>query len=225
MSNLNMNKSLRHMQVLLVFLCMLFLVLAIGNTEARYRAEKGAQAQFQVWEPAQIYLGTLSYPEEETEGQNIDPSDAPAVFDPAGIPSWKESDGIHSLELAVANGFSEEYFYAADQQFHLYMLGSLGLGTEAEFPNIELRVPSETEPETYEVFQATVNRIQEGTTLYHSVGSGWIIRFQDENGQEPSWILKGGSLSYKCFVVTAENLRTDGRILIQPYVTAAVIQK
>ena len=129
------------------------------------------------------------------------------------------------MELVVANGSSEEYFYAADQQFHLYLLGSLGLGTETEFPNIELRVPSEEDPESYEVFQATINRIEEGTTLYHSVGSGWVIRFQNENGQEPSWILKGGSLSYKCFVVTADNLRTDSRILIQPQVTAAVIQK
>ena len=72
-----------------------------------------------------------------------------------------------------------------------------------------------------EAFLAQLDRVEtEYVVFMHQ-----DIRFQDEKGQEPSWTLKGGALSYECFVVTVENLRTDGRILLQPQITAAVIQK
>lgn len=225
MRNPKMNKSLWHVQGLIMLLCILSLIIATGTAEARYRAEKDAAAEFQVWEPAQIYLGTLSEETTETEGENAGEPAENVKFDPVGVPTWEESEGSRSMVLAVANGSSETAFYTKDQQFRLQMIGSLGLGTEAAFPKIELRVPSEEDPAIYEAFQGTASSIKEGTTLYHSVGAGWIIRFQNDEGQEPSWILKGDSLSYKRFIIIMENVLTDTDIMLQPQVEVKVVQE
>lgn len=220
MSNPKVNKSLWQVRGLVVFACLFFLVLATGTAQARYRAERDAAAQFQVWEPAQIYLGTVT----EAATQSQEGTGDGMVFNPEGIPSWTSQNGMFTMELAVANGISEEEFYMQDQQFRLQLIGSLGLGMPLYFPEIALRVPSETDPETYEVFQSTVSRIQEGTTLYHSVGDGWIIQFRNADGEEPSWILKGGALSCQYFTITARDMLSDSSSLLQPQVVAEVLR-
>ena len=229
MSNPKMNKSLRRVQGLVVLLCVLFLVLVTGTTEARYRAEKNAEIQFQMWEPAQIYLGTMSRVTTETEETaGTEPTEASAektVFDPEGKLDWITDQGISSLDLAVANGSSEQNYYGKNQKFQLQMIGSLGIGTQDSFPRIELKAYSADDPENCETFQATAMLIEEGTSLYYSTGSGWIIQFQNDEGQEPFWFLKGGSLSYQCFTITVENMVTDSNVFLQPYVTAKVIQE
>lgn len=229
MSNPNINKPLRHIQGLLVLVCLVFLVLATGVTQARYRAEKEAKIQFQAAAPAQIYLGTWSQAATETEGESVQETTAASsgteTFHPEGELTWEEAAGVRSMELAVANGSSEESFYAKDQQFRLQLIGSLGLGTEEAFPKIELQVPSEENPETYETFIAVASRITVGTPLYHSVGSGWIVRFQNADGEEPVWILKGGALSYKRLIIKVENMQTDSDVLLQPQVITSVILK
>lgn len=224
MRNLKMNQSLWHLQGLAVFVCVLLLILATGTAEARYRAEQDASAEFQVAEPAQIYLGTLSVVSSESDGEAVRTSEAQSVFDADGKLVWTEKEGIWSLELAVANGPAEESFSAKDQQFRLQIIGSLGLGTEKAFPKIELKVPSEEDPETVETFQGTASRIIEGSTLYHAFGSGWIIRFQNAEGEEPLWILKGGAQSYRRFTIVVENIPTDSEILLYPQVEAGVMQ-
>lgn len=224
MRNPKINQSLWRLQGLAVFVCVLLLILATGTAEARYRAEQDASAEFQVAEPAQIYLGTISQELSESDGETVKAPEAQSVFDADGKLVWTENEGIWSLDLAVANGPTEESFYAKDQQFRLQIIGSLGLGTEKAFPKIELKVPSEEDPETVETFQGTASRIIEGSTLYHSFGSGWIIRFQNAEGQEPYWILKGDAQSYRCFTIVLENVPTDSEILLHPQVEASVIQ-
>ena len=229
MSNPKINKSLWYGRGLVVLVCILFLVLATGTAEARYRAERDVLLQYQVWEPAQIYMGTLSEITAGTGGTSAtEPTEVTAesaVFSPEETLTWTEALGVRKMELAVANGSSEEDAYAKDQRIRLQLIGSLGLGTEEMFPKIELKVPSEEDPAIYETFQGTASRITEGSMLYHSVGSGWIIRFRDAEGQEPSWILKGGSLSYQSFTITVENLLIDNDVMLQPQAVATVIQK
>lgn len=224
MSNPKMNNTRWHVQGLVVLMCILLPVLATGTAEARYRAEKTAEIQFQIWEPAQIYLGTLSGTT-ETEGEGTAATPEELTFHPDGELTWTESLGTYSMELAVANGSSETDFSEKDQQFRLQMIGSIGLGTETEFPLIELKVPSEENPETIETFQGKASKIEKGTLLYHSMGSGWIIRFQNAEGNEPLWTLKGGTLSYKGFTITVENAKRESDILLQPQVEAKVIMK
>lgn len=224
MRNPKINQSLWRLQGLAVFVCVLLLILATGTAEARYRAEQDASAEFQVAEPAQIYLGTLSQQSSESDGETVQAPEPLCVFDVDGKLVWTEKEGIWSLDLAVANGPTEESFYAKDQQFRLQIIGTLGLGTETGFPQIELKVPSEEDPEIVEVFQGTASRIIQGSTLYHSFGSGWIIRFRDAEGQEPYWILKGDAQSYRCFTIVLENVPTDSEILLHPQVEASVIQ-
>lgn len=224
MSNPNKNKSLWHVQGLVVLACIVFLILATGTAEARYRAQKNATIQFQIQEFAQIHLGTLSGDETEEGGDNSGTSVEEVVFDPDGILSWTKDGEIHSMNLAVANGTSETDFCPKDQRLRLQLVGSLGLGAETAFPKIELKVPSEDDQETYETFQATASTIKEDSALYHSFGAGWIIRFQNQAGQEPFWVLKGGTLSYQSFTITVENLPGDNETILQPRVEAKVIQ-
>ena len=103
MSNPKMNNTRWHVQGLVVLMCILLPVLATGTAEARYRAEKTAEIQFQIWEPAQIYLGTLSGTT-ETEGEGTAATPEELTFHPDGELTWTESLGTYSMELAVANG-------------------------------------------------------------------------------------------------------------------------
>lgn len=222
MSNPKVNQTMWHLLGMVVLVCMILLILVTGTAEARYRAERDAEVAYQIEEPPQIYLGTMTEVTTETEGES---TETPVMtFDPEGVPTWEKEDGIYRMNLAVANGSSEERFSEKDQLFRLRLIGTLGLGPLEAFPKIELHVPSEEDPEITEVFQMSLTRIKEGSELYHSVGAGWIIQFQNKDGEEPWWTLEESAFLYKRFTITMENVLADSDMLLRPQVEAKVVK-
>lgn len=217
MSHLKGNKTMVYLLGMVVLVCMIFLILVTGTAEARYRAKRDADVAYHIEEPAQIYLGTLTEVTTEAEATLM-------TFNPEGIPTWEHESGIYWMNLAVANGSSEEQFFAKDQQFRLRLIGTLGLSPQKELSKIELHVPSKEDPEKTEVYQMTCTRIKEGSALYHSVGDGWIIRFQNEDGQEPWWTLEKGGFAYQRFTITMKNVLADSDMLLCPQVEAKVVK-
>ena len=222
MSNPKGNKTMWRLLGMVTLVCMILLILVTGTAEARYRAERNAEVGYQIEEPAQIYLGTLIEGTTEAVGGT---AEAPVMtFDPEGIPTWEKENGIYQMNLAVANGSSEDQYFEKDQQFRLRLIGTLGLGHEKVFPDIKLYVPSEEDPEKSQEFKMVLTRIKEGSALYHSVGDGWIIRFENEEKQEPWWSLEKGAFAYQSFTITMENVLADSDMLLRPQVEAKIVK-
>ena len=57
-----------------------------------------------------------------------------------------------------------------------------------------------------DVYRSLSKTIENGTALYSSFGPGTLHRFYDENGEELTFELKGGELSYENFTLTVEGV-------------------
>lgn len=204
---------------LAVLLCVAFLVVATGTTLARYRAEREKGITFAVREPEQICMGTTRAISAE-EGTEVLPA-GKEVFDPDGVPQWETVEGVTQLSLAVANGISETEFSEKDQKIRLRLIGTLGLWTETETASIYLL----SEDGSGTKIKATVTPITKGTALYNTHGEGWIYTFQDAEGEELSWTLAGGELSYISMTVIIEDASLTGDVMLQPQVIGEVISE
>ena len=191
------NRIVWYSLALVLLLCAAFLVTSTGTAFARYRTERSAKVTFEVREPEQICLGTLAL-------------DGTFRTSP---PAWTTGDDTPRLNLAVANGTSADDCSQRDQTVSLRLIGSLGIDTAPMY----LTLPGEETQVT-----ATITPITEGTALYHTHGAGWIYTFLDEEGEELTWTLPGGELSYVSLTVTMDAL-PETLSLIQPMVTGKTI--
>lgn len=182
------------------------LTMAAGTTFARYRDEIVKIIPFQVRQPNEVYLGTLEY--SAYSGRD-------GMFVQSKETRWQEFDGDLMLSFAVGNGKDEEEFAAADQKIQVRLIGSIG----AWYPNgpmkMLLKVPKASEPEGFQVLEATPIRISQESPLYETFGDGWLFCFLDEAGREYSWTLEGGKLSYITMDLTFENADLVDTSLLQ----------
>lgn len=210
---------------LAALLCAAAVAIAAAPAMARYRTEREMGITFEVRSPAQICLGTVGVVMvEDPEGK--EPPQEKEVFNPDAKPEWETSEDTWKLELAVANGLSEEEFSKEDQSVQLQLLGTLGLWTDTNgAAEICLRLPSEAEGEAYTEVQAVVSAIEENTALYNTHGDGWIYRFEDAQGQELTWTLPGGVLSYIQLTVVMKNAAPSNISLLQPQIIANLVKE
>ncbi len=207
--------------VVLVILC---LVVATGNTFSRYRTEEGANVEFVVREPLQLHLGLLM---EDDSGK--------LVFQQTQR-SWQWVDGNPQLPVVIANGLSTSDCEQRDQKVRVRLMGSLGILTGEETATITLTMPVEAVPEDptettsateetsaavepVQQFQATAVPIAKDSPMYASFGDGWVFRFLDEEGEELSWTLPGGQLSWLDMTITLDNGSLVDTSLLQLQVT------
>lgn len=217
------NNSLWYSLGLAVLLCVAFLVVATGTTLARYRSEREAEITFAVREPERVCLGTVKTitAEEATDAL----SEGTVVFDASMQPAWKTVENVPQLQLAVANGASATEYSIADQKIRLRLIAGLGVWTGETPANFYLILPAEDASAETKKIQGTATVIEEGTSLYQIHGAGWVYTFQDENGEELSWILEGGKLSYISLTVTMEGAELSEPSLLQHVIIADMVSE
>lgn len=222
-----LNKPLTHIQglclLLLLVLCFGCLAAATGTTFARYQSESKENLLFEVREPDQVRLGTV---------QKVREKD---TFVPSEKLDWvvDEESGVASLTFSAANGLDSENFSSRDQAVKLRMLGSLTLAETGMIPQLvvsyvdkKITVDGEEKTET-KMVTGEVSYIVEGSSLYHTYGSGCLYTFYEttaEGKREVTWELPGGELSYVTLTV-----QTAGDIsgifgVLQPMIIAEPIE-
>lgn len=187
---------------LLVVFC---LVVSTGTTQARYRTEVSESIRFEVRKPVSVYLGTMEYPEDSSDG----------VFVQNNAGSWEENeDGLLQLDFAISNGTSKSKFEEENQQVYIRLVGSLGIQEEDTPLSLTLTFPNAENPEETEQVKATAARIVSGSALHTTFGEGWIFRFEDDDGRELFWDLKGGELScIEMALILEDGTLTDASLL------------
>lgn len=215
------NKILGYLLGLAFLLSVAFLVVSTGTALARYREERQVQSSLAVRHPEQICLGTIKTITEEEATADLPVGTK--VFDPTGSPAWETGSAVYKLQLAVANGISQEDYSARDQIIRLRLVGTSALWMGDRIPEVMLRLPSKTDPKTYVEVKATVTKIEPGTPLYQANGPGWVYSFKQE--EEIYWLLKGGELSYTEITIVMKNETLQAQCLLQPQVIAEVVRE
>lgn len=181
-------------QVLLLAALLSFgcLLAAVGIGIARYHAGTQDGLIFSPDRSAQVFLGR------ETDGNFA-----------AEQSEWHgTADGTLQIEFAVANGTAENAHSETDQRVRLRLFASLGAWSEPNGEAFTLSVSGNT-------YHATIERIAEGSTLYASFGDGWLIRFEDDDGNEPSWSQSGERLSWTTMTLTVPATDEVGLLRLQ----------
>ena len=71
-----------------------------------------------------------------------------------------------------------------------------------------------TEPLAHRISRELAARIVSGSALHTTFGEGWIFRFEDDDGQELFWDLKGGELScIEMALILEDGTLTDASLL------------
>ena len=198
---------------LLVISC---LVVSTGMAWARYRTEKTESIYFKAREPVSVYLGKVEYGEgNAAEGEFVQTNEG----------SWElNEDGQLQLRFAVANGTSEAAFEERNQEVYVRIVGSLGIQTVADNISLKLTYPNEENPDTLNVVKATAVRIDPNSTLYSTYGDGWVFTFREE-GEELTWTLEGGELSYIEMDLTVEGGTLADTSLLQLQIASRYIKE
>ncbi len=162
--------------LMLVLLLLACAILVVGVTWARYYAEESVHLQYTPRQPGMVLLwgggGTETASLSEAEAE----------------PAWIFYNGTGMLDFCLSNGTDETNFAEYDQNVSIRLMGSLSV-TDAQ---VTITVFEEEEAKTWAALPV---QIREGTPLYDSFGGGYAYVFQDENGEELSWMLEGGALS------------------------------
>lgn len=198
---------------LLVISC---LVVSTGMAWARYRTEETESIYFKAREPVSVYLGKVEYGEgNAAEGEFVQTNEG----------SWElNEDGQLQLRFAVANGTSEAAFEERNQEVYVRIVGSLGIQTVADTISLKLTYPNEEKPDTPNVVKATAVRIDPNSTLYSTYGDGWVFTFREE-GEELTWTLEGGELSYIEMDLTVEGGTMADTSLLQLQIASRYIKE
>lgn len=198
---------------LLVISC---LVVSTGMAWARYRTEETESIYFKAREPVSVYLGKVEYGEgNAAEGKFVQTNEG----------SWElNENGQLQLRFAVANGTSEAAFEERNQEVYVRIVGSLGIQTVADNISLKLTYPNEENPDTPNVVKATAVRIDPNSTLYSTYGDGWVFTFREE-GEELTWTLEGGELSYIEMDLTVEGGTMADTSLLQLQIASRYIKE
>lgn len=198
---------------LLVISC---LVVSTGMAWARYRTEETESIYFKAREPVSVYLGKVEYGEgNAAEGKFVQTNEG----------SWELNEGGQlQLRFAVANGTSEAAFEERNQEVYVRIVGSLGIQTVADNISLKLTYPNEENPDTPNVVKATAVRIDPNSTLYSTYGDGWVFTFREE-GEELTWTLEGGELSYIEMDLTVEGGTMADTSLLQLQIASRYIKE
>ena len=215
------NNTPRHMLALALLLCAAALAAATGTAFARYQAERDVILEFKVRAPAQICMGTI---------QTVTAEDGTVTksFDPNDELTWimVMEDELYQLDVTVGNGISGTSYSAKNQTIRLRLISSVGI---TEDTVISLLLPPETEGAEAKEIIAAVTPIEEQTNLYTTNGAGYIYTFHEQKegtegpGEELTWTLPGGKLSYLTFSVLMRGKLPEQISLLQPQVVAELI--
>lgn len=181
---------------------------AVGVSYARYQVNQTESVFYTPRQPEQIYIGRMT-----TQGNGE------TVFDNWTVGSWETVEGQSQLAFTVANGTSGLSYAQQDQRVQIRLAGSLGIWDGEETVNVILRSPREAEPDEdqpqFDEIQGEATRIQKDSPMYSVFGEGWVFTFPDEDGEETTWLLEGGSFSTIPFHILIEGIELTDPSLLQ----------
>lgn len=198
-------KQNRHRLGLAVILLAACVLLTVGVTWARYQAGSNTMVSYQAKGPARVFLySAISQTESGTSFTSFDQA------------FWEGADGTYSLDFAIGNSdgdtVSEE-----PQAVSLRLIASGGITVNMDTA-LFLYLPEEGT-----AFQGSAQQIAEGTPLYNSFGPGWVFQFRDGEGEELSWSLEGGSLSYISAQLILQDVEITETSLLQVQVDGVIL--
>lgn len=214
MNQTQRNKTLWYSLMLAALLMIGCVAGLTGTSLARYRKAREETIQYTVRVPERIYLGEIL----------VSPEDDKESFVQNSQPRWESVDGVTQMAFAVANGSSGKQFAEDDQQVRIRLIGSLGLWDGTKTAAITLNVPQEEDPTQFEQIEAVAIPIQKESPLHMTFGDGWVFTFQDEEGEELSWTLEGGTFSCIEMTIIVENLALGDTSLLQLQVSGEPIE-
>lgn len=189
-----------YLMTIATLLALACLMLSVGAVYARYKDQTSADPAYQAQEPLDIYLWSGM----DESGEFI-----------SGESEWKTENGQKTLEFYVSNSGSAA---AEEQYISVSLLASLGVQID-ESVQFQLYLKWGEEKK---VVYGNPQRILPASPLYETVGDGWIIRFQDENGREMTWPLAGGELSYIYARLTVSGMEVYDTSMLKLQVSGGV---
>lgn len=176
-------------------------MLVTGTAFARYRTEYAEGISFTAQAAPELHLG------------QIDPQSGDFVC--TDLTSWELTDGGLRLDFAVANGQSETELDGIAQSFRVRLIGGAAIQT-AETPLTIILAESPDTSGGAINFVSRVSPIDETSLLHKTFGDGWVYTFSDEQDEELSWTLEGGTFSRKqlsLVILLDENTKIDPSLL------------
>ena len=184
--------------------CML---LVVGSTLARYKTDITQSAAYAVKDAAAVRLWSLT--------------DAGDLSANAAV--WTDTeDGVKSLAFGISNGTKNNYA-SETQRVCIRLCASVGIGYDENIL-VELYAPDPDTGETA-VYTASAKQIQPYSPLYNTFGEGWVFRFQNADGEEPSWTLAGNCFSAMTAEIMISGIKIDNPSLLQLQVEGDVSEK
>lgn len=167
-------------------------ILLVGATFARYQTSSTSGLSYQAKEYASVYLWS--------------------DFGVSQQSTWQAesgTDGGLSLEFCISNGTDSGDCAEDDQQVTVRLAATLGIRSEEDTVEVALQT------EDGKTCLGTARQIMENTPLYASFGPGWLYTFQDEEGEELSWTLKGGALSIQSMKLSVQGVDVKDTSMLQ----------
>ena len=183
------------------------LLLLVGSTWARYKTDITQSAAYAVKDAATVQLWSVT---------------ASGSLSTRALSWTNTEDGGKSLVFGISNGDTDSYA-SETQRVHVRLCASVGVGYSSDMV-VELYA---SEPDTGEtvVYTATAKQIQENSPLYDTFGEGWVFDFQDEDGEEPNWTLKGGQFSAVIAEIVITGMEGGEPALLQLQVEGDISEK
>lgn len=190
-----------------IIICVLICVLAVPSSLARYETSDEKQTTFK-YQAATNQVHLLNG-EKDANGSVIMAEDG--SFRSLGTWTVNKDDkgqiieNSYVLDFILANGTNKSNACAYDQSAGLVVFASLGL----EKPeNVEIILSSGNLK-----YKAVAVEVKKGTALYSKYGPGWVFSFMNKSGEELSWQLPGGVLSYKELKITVTGASKEATLL------------
>lgn len=165
----------------IIILVLLALTLICGTALARYESQSTTELILDVQKNKQLYL---------LDVQTNDNGEYEVAK------GWtKITEDEYTLDFLLANGSGKADYCDYNQNAVLQLVATSGL-EKADNLQLVLTVGSNN-------YTGVATEIEKDTTLYMMYGPGWIYRFYSKSGEELTWKLLGGKLSWQEMSVTA----------------------
>ena len=114
--------------------------------------------------------------------------------------AWSVTGSSASLEFSVSNGQSTMQYTQRSQGATVRLVAGLGIGDPE---NLTVKL-SYTQGEETVTLTGQAEPINNGSLVHKNYGDGWIYRFYDAIGNEKTFYLSGGKLSYQNLTISLE---------------------
>lgn len=189
-----------YLPALAAVLLMGCVILLVGTTFARYQMSSDPEdLAYQAKKHATVYLWSNYFDDSQSTWEVVN----------------RAAGGL-SMEFYVSNGTDTDDYAETDQQVTVRLAATLGIQDEEGDVEVALRT------EEGKTYLGTAQPILENTPLYASFGAGWLYTFLDEDGEELSWTLEGGTLSVLAMQMYVQGVTVEDTSLLQLQVSGDI---